>query len=432
MKVDQKIFYGWWIVAGAFFLNFAGIGIIMNSMGIFIKPVSESLGFTRGGFTLYFTIAALAMMVMAPIMGKLLERYDIRLIMTLCTTMMAASFALFSQCRTLMQFYVLAIFLGIGSAGSHIIPVSMMITNWFIEKRGLAMGIVFAATGVGGLIFNPLADWIILHYSWQAAYLVFGLIIGSLSIPTAIFIVRARPADMGLLPYGSKAALDRQAQGEQEGLTASQAIRSGAFWLIAAVILLIAVANMGVLHHIVPYLTDIGFSSTTAAALMSLHMIMLVLGKVLTGGLADRLGLLKSYLVCMAGLMVSIALLYAGRLFWVAVVFNILFGFSIAVRTVLPPLMTARVLGQKHFAVIYGFLNIFTTLGTAVGVPLSGFIFDVTKSYNMAFALYIIMCLVAAAAGIAVLRTGGKNVAAVMEKDRAMEGGQRRSSETVS
>lgn len=408
MNSNRKIFYGWWIVVGAFFLNFAGIGIIMNSMGVFIKPVSESLGFTRGGFTLYFTIAALAMMVMAPVMGKLLERYDIRVIMTICTTMMAASFALFSQCRTLTQFYILALFLGIGSAGSHIIPVSMMITNWFIDKRGLAMGIVFAATGVGGLIFNPLANWIIMNYSWQAAYLAFGLIIGALSIPTAIFIVRAKPADKGLLPYGGEEALARQSQTEQGGLTATQALRDRAFWLLAVIILLIAVANMGVLHHIVPYLTDIGFSSTTATALMSLHMGMLIFGKVLTGSLADRMGLLKSYLLCMAGLVIAIALLYGAQLMWVAVVFSVLFGFSIAVRTVLPPLMTARVLGQKHFGVIYGFLNIFTTLGTAVGVPLSGFIYDWTKSYSLAFALYIGLCLVAAAAGIAVMTRGGK------------------------
>jgi MFS family permease len=403
MNSDKKIFYGWWIVVGSFLLNFAGIGIIMNSMGVFIKPVSESLGFTRGGFTLYFTIAALSMMVMAPVMGKLLERYDIRFIMTVCTTMMAASFALFSQCRTLTQFYILAFFLGIGSAGSHIIPVSMMITNWFIDKRGLAMGIVFAATGVGGLIFNPLANWIIMHYSWQAAYWTFGLIIGVLSIPTAIFIVCAKPADKGLLPYGGEEALTRQTLAEQGGLTATQALRNRAFWLLAVIILLIAIANMGVLHHIIPYLTDLGFSSTTAATLMSLHMTMLIFGKILAGGLADRLGLLKSYLVCMAGLMVSIALLYGAQLMWVAIVFNIMFGFSIAVRTVLPPLMTARVLGQKHFGVIYGFLNIFTTLGTAVGVPLSGFIYDWTKSYHLAFALYIFLCLIAAAAGIAVL-----------------------------
>jgi len=408
MTSERKMFYGWWIVGGAFFLNFAGIGIVMNTMGVFIKPVTESLGFSRGGFTLYFTIAALSMMVMAPVMGKLLERYNIRLIMTVCTAMMAASFALFSQCRTLTQFYIVAVFLGIGSAGSHIIPVSMMITNWFIDKRGLAMGIVFAATGVGGMIFNPLANWIILNYSWQAAFLTFGLAIGLASVPTALFIVRAKPADMGLLPYGGEAALARQSATEQGGLTATEAFRTGAFWLLALIILLIAIANMGVLHHIVPYLTDLGFSSTTATTLMSLHMAMLIVGKVLAGSLADRLGLLKSYLLLMVGLMVSIALLYGSHWMWVAVVFNILFGFSIAVRTVLPPLMTARVLGQKHFAVIYGFLNIFTTLGTAVGVPLSGFIYDATKSYYLAFALYIGLCLITTAAGMAVLTRSGK------------------------
>ncbi len=406
MTSKRRIFYGWWIVGGAFFLNFAGIGIIMNTMGVFIKPVTESLGFSRGGFTLYFTIAALSMMVMAPVMGKLLERFNIRLIMTVCTTMMAVSFALFSQCRTLTQFYLAAVFLGIGSAGSHIIPVSMMITNWFIDKRGLAMGIVFAATGVGGMIFNPLANWIILNYSWQAAFLTFGLVIGLASIPTALFIVRAKPADEGLLPYGGEAALARQSATEQGGLTATEAFRTSAFWLLALIILLIAVANMGVLHHIVPYLTDLGYSSTTATTLMSLHMAMLIVGKVLAGSLADRLGLLKSYLLLMIGLMLSIALLYGSHWMWVAVVFNILFGFSIAVRTVLPPLMTARVLGQRHFAVIYGFLNIFTTLGTAVGVPLSGFIYDATKSYHLAFALYIGLCLITAAAGTLVLTRG--------------------------
>jgi sugar phosphate permease len=403
MKSNQKIFYGWWIVVGSFFLNFAGIGIIMNSMGVFIKPVSESLGFSRGGFTLYFTIASLAMMIMAPVMGKLLERYNIRLIMTICTTMMAVSFALFSQCRTLTQFYIVAVFLGIGSAGSHIIPVSMMITNWFIDKRGLAMGIVFAATGVGGFIFNPLANWVIIHYGWQATYLTFGLIIGLISIPMALFIVRAKPSDSGLLPFGGEEALARQSLTEQGDLTATEALRNRAFWLLAIIIFLIAVANMGVLHHIVPYLTDLGFSSTAATTLMSLHMAMLVFGKVFVGGLSDRLGLLKSYLLCMIVLMISIALLYGANLMWVAIVFNILFGFSIAVRTVLPPLMTAHALGQKHFAVIYGFLNIFTTLGTAVGVPLSGFIYDWTKSYYLAFALYVGMCLIAAAAGVAVL-----------------------------
>ena len=106
MAITQKdrIHYAWWIVVAGFLLNLAGIGIIMNSMGVFFKPVIESLGFTRGSFALYFTIAALSMMVMAPIMGKLLERYDIRLVMGICTTLMTVSFGLVSQWTRLSQF----------------------------------------------------------------------------------------------------------------------------------------------------------------------------------------------------------------------------------------------------------------------------------------------------------------------------------------
>jgi len=108
--------------------------------------------------------------------------------------------------------------------------------------------------------------------------------------------------------------------------------------------------------------------------------------------------------VCLIGLVISISILYGASLFWVAILFNILFGFSISVRTVLPPLMTSVCLGPKHFGVIYGFLNIFTTLGTAVGVPLSGFIYDRTSSYNLAFGLYMIIGVLAGVLGLLALK----------------------------
>lgn len=406
MGKQGRIHHAWWIVVAGFLLNLAGIGIIMNSMGVFFKPVIESLGFTRGSFALYFTIAALSMMVMAPLMGKILERYNIRLVMGICTTLMAVSFALFSQCRTLGQFYALSVFLGIGSAGTHIIPVSMMITNWFEEKRGLAMGIVFSATGIGGFIFNPFSNWLIENYGWENAYLTLGVIVGLCTIPMALFVVRVRPSDKGLAPYGTKAVSAAYHETAASGLTAREALRAPAFWLLAGMILFIAIANMGVLHHIVPYLTDVGISSSTAAALMSLHMAVLVAGKLVMGDLADRIGLRRSLIACIVGLVVSIGLLYGAAFFWIAVAFNVLFGFAISVRTVLPPLMTASCLGQKHFGVIYGFLNVFTTLGSAIGVPLSGYIHDWTKSYHIAFALYIALGVLAAVFGVLALGRG--------------------------
>ena len=128
-------FYGWWIVAGCFLLTFTGIGIAINSIGVFLKPVTESLGFDRGEFSLYFTIAALSMALAAPFMGKLLSKYNIRVVMGIATTLLALSFFLYSQSTQLIHFYLLSIVLGIGSAGTHVIPVALLITNWFKRKK---------------------------------------------------------------------------------------------------------------------------------------------------------------------------------------------------------------------------------------------------------------------------------------------------------
>jgi len=129
---------------------FMGIGIAINALGVFFKPVVSSLGFGRGEFSFYFTIAALVMTFFAPVVGKLLERFDIRVVMGVSATLLAGSFMLYSQCNTLRGFYLVSVLGGIGHAGSHIIPVSMAVNNWFEEKRGLAMGIVFSGTGLAG------------------------------------------------------------------------------------------------------------------------------------------------------------------------------------------------------------------------------------------------------------------------------------------
>jgi MFS family permease len=284
-----------------------------------------------------------------------------------------------------------------------------MITNWFIEKRGLAMGIIFAATGIAGVIFNPLANWIILNYGWQTAYRVLGLIMGLTMIPTAALIIRSKPSDKGLIPYGGQEAIERQPLSDMGGLTATEALRSSSFWWLALLIFFVGLVGTGMVTNIVPYFTDIGYSSTTAAKLMSIHMIMLVIGKVSAGYLCDRVGILKSYLLCMAGVMIAILFLFGAQWVWLAILHSFLYGLAIGVRNVLPPLMTSRALGEKHFAVIFGYLNIPTTLSTALGAPLAGFIYDWTKSYNIAFMLYIILCIISAIAGVAALSRSSKS-----------------------
>ncbi|MDI9425679.1 MAG: hypothetical protein QM472_12660, partial [Spirochaetota bacterium] len=134
MKKENRIFYGWLIVAGCFSLSFASVGIAMNSISILFRPVSEALGFSRGDFTMSFTVGAVAIMLSAPFIGKLYERRDARLVVLVSAVLLSGSFALFSLCRTLVQFYAVSALMGVGVASTGLIAVSVLITNWFTER----------------------------------------------------------------------------------------------------------------------------------------------------------------------------------------------------------------------------------------------------------------------------------------------------------
>lgn len=398
----RGIHYGLWIVVGGFILNFCGIGIVINCSSIFFKPVIDTFGFSRGDLSLYFTIAAVSMMLAAPFVGKLLEKYDVRIIMGISTTLMAAMVVLFSQCRSLTQFYLVAFFMGIGSAGSHLIPVSMMINNWFRGKRGLAMGIVFAASALGGAVASPLTDWIIQQYGWQSSYIITGIVVGVLTIPISVLVMRTRPEDKGLRPYGETAE-QIAVEEAPAGLTVGGYLKTGTFWLLAISFLLISVVCLGVQQHIVPYLIDLGYGSTFAAYMLTLYLAVLVPGKVAVGWLCDRAGLTKSWILILFILVLTTLALFGAKFIWLVILFAILFGLSNGVQTVVFPLMTSAYVPVKRFALMYGVLNIFITLGSGLGMPLSGYIHDLTGSYDPAWWLYIGLVVVAGILGVIAL-----------------------------
>lgn len=399
----KKMFYGWRIVIGGFILNFIGIGIGINTLGIFFKPVIETYGFSRGDFSFYFTIAALAMMFAAPLVGRLIEKFDVRLVMGASTFILAASFAAYSQCKTLTQFYVMAAVVGIGHAGSHILPVSTLINNWFREKRGLAMGIVYTATGLGGLIFNPLGNWLILSYGWRATIIILGAVIALVATPTAVIVMRKRPEDMGLYPDGAPGPAAGQA-GVLDGYTPGEFIRTSAFWFLAIMIFLFNTLNSGVQQHLIPYLTDIGHSSTFAANIVALYLGMTVAGKLSLGYISDTKGLTTGLVIFCGILTAGIMILFGTRIVAVAIIWAIIYGIGNAVQTVIPPLMTAACAGIRHFAPIYGIIAVFQTVGTGLGMPLSGYLYDTFGDYNLAFGLCVVMCVAGAIMGVQSLK----------------------------
>jgi MFS family permease len=404
MKRGNKLFYGWWIVAGGFVLNFLGVGIGINAIPVFLKPVVTDLQFNRGDFSLYFTIVALTMTFGAPLAGKLLEKYNVRIVMGASTLLLAAGFAAYSLCTTLTEFYIVSFFVGVGHAGSHIIPVSMLITNWFSKKRGLAMGVVFTASGLGGLFFSPVANHIITEYGWRNGYLALGLLIGVFCVPCAAFVMRKSPAEVGELPDGAKADASATAVVEEKGFSVGQAVKSPVFWLLVVMIFLIDAQAMGIQQHLPAYLTDRGRSASFAANLLGFYLGMIAVGKIILGYVSDRFGSGTGFAIFTCILGVSLAFLFNTEELWSLALFAIAFGFGNAVITVSLPLMTAACFGMKNFGVIFGLLTIANALGAAVGTPGVGYLYDTTGSYNTAIWISIAITFVALAAGMLAMR----------------------------
>ncbi|HZJ84604.1 MAG TPA: MFS transporter [Syntrophomonadaceae bacterium] len=410
MDNKPKVFYGWWIVAGCFLLTFTGIGISINSIGVFLKPVTDALNFDRGAFSLYFTIASLSMALAAPFMGKLLAKYSIRVVMGISTTLLAASFFLYSQSTELIHFYLLSILLGIGSAGTHVIPVALLITNWFKEKRGLAIAIALAGSGIGGMLFNPIANYLITIRGWEFAYMSLGVVLAVTTIPVALFLVRLHPSEMGLTPYGDTAETSEDVAA-LKGFSLGEAVKTSGFWFLALGLLLIGVMNMGVQHHVPAFLTDVGHNPAFAANIVALFMGVLVLGKVVLGSIFDRFGSRIGVIFIFTVFALAAFVLTGSQLAWMAVVFGVVFGFANAIMTIPPPLLTAEMFGQKNYGVIYGVMSICYTLGAGIGMPLSGAIFDKTGSYLPAFYLYIGLAIFAMIITLLALNIGGKALA---------------------
>ncbi|MGE5397674.1 MAG: MFS transporter, partial [Chitinophagales bacterium] len=296
---------------------------------------------------------------------------------------------LFSQCRNLTQFYLAAALVGLGGAGTYLVPVSFLITQWFQEKRGLAMGIALTGSGVGGMICGPLSNWLIMTSSWQMALVVLGIISLAIIIPFSLFIVRLTPSEMGLLPYGCLGSHQEEEGRAESGLSLRQAVKTSSFWLLGLAFIIIGILIMGVQMHIPGYLENVGHTSTFAAYVVGFTNGLLILGKPMLGGIHDKFGTKAGAVYIFIIYIITLAALIGAKSTLVAGLFTVLFGFAAAIATLTIPLWTLEVLGKKEFVTIYPIMNIFFTLGAAVGSPLTGLVFDAQGSYLYAWVIYI-------------------------------------------
>ena len=213
-----------------------------------------------------------------------MDRIGVRQVMIAGASMVALSFVALSRANSAVEFLLIFIVLGIGITASTIIPSALVITNWFRESRGLALGAAFAGIPLGGTGITMLANYVILHYGFRAGYFAMVVPIALVVVPLLAMLVQTRP------DTASEAKQASASETLLPGLEVREAVRSRSFWMIAVAEVLFATAGTGIRVHLVPYLTGIGYSATLAAGLFALMFIFSAIGSFAFGSFADRMG----------------------------------------------------------------------------------------------------------------------------------------------
>jgi MFS family permease len=376
-------------------------GAILNTFTVFVDPLVEALDTTRGQISIAMMIGAFGMGVAAPIAGIFMDRIGVKRIMIAGTLMIGFGILIASRVTALWQMYVIYAFVGIGLAAATVIACSLIISNWFISRRGTAMGVMAMGTSTGGMVMTPVANWIIQNHGWRTAYVFSGASILFVGLPIIIFLLRPRPSDAGLEPFVDP-DLPADDVDTSWGLTAKEAFSAKAFWQIAALMFIIGLVTSGLGIHVVPCVKDFGHSPEKAAFVWTITLLVMTIAKFLFGPIADRWG--EKQAMAGACLLVAVSILFLSfsTRYEVALLFGVLYGFGVGAPLTVNPLLVGKALGVRHFGALYGILNLISILGAAFGPVVLGLVvYDNLKSYLP--GLYAFVVLMALSAVIAYL-----------------------------
>ncbi len=349
-----------------------------------LKTIVAEFEWSRAAFSLGRAPLILAMSLSFPVVGALADRYGPRFVLSGCTVLLGASFGLMSRMDGYAEFLLLNAMLGFALAGLGDIVVGAVAAQWVTAGRGLVLGIVYTGSNIGGTIVPLLAARILESESWRLALMSVAVGAVVLILPFAAFAVRGPASGERVLETGPA---DRDGGTD---LDLGQALRTRSFWLLAGVLFAFYFYYVAIIEHLVPHLTDIGYSNARAAASLSFSVALGIGGKLAIGMLADRIATRTATLLNFALLTLASFLLLAVGTPGVLPVFLVLQGFATAAENVLLPLMVAECFGVRHLARIYGALMLALFAGV-LGQVFAGAVFDQRGSYELAFVCFAVL-----------------------------------------
>ena len=399
-----KIFYGWWIVIASSALTTYNGGILFYGFTAFFNPILNEFGWTRAATSLAFSLQRLEGGIAAPIVGYFIDRLGPRKMSLIAVTVFGLGFLLLSKVTSLYTFYIAFIILSIGHSCGFYAVGATTVANWFVRKRGKAMGLLTGGVCLAGMIV-PVLVWLINQYGWRRSLVIAGLGMWIIGIPLSL-VFRNRPEQYGMLPDGDSIeeqkhpAVRRKDEADSSApivktqitvaeteFTAMEAIKTRSFWLIAFGSSVSLMAMSAVFVHLMPFLESIGISREKAGFVVTFAVLLSGMGRIGLGWLSDHMD--KRYVYCMALGLQAIGLLFFAsiRTYWHIIFFLITFSPGYGAPIPLRPAIQGEYFGRKQFGTIQGLLLSINTVSSMIGPPFAGWMCDVTGSYRLAFLI---------------------------------------------
>lgn len=379
----QRIFYGWFVVAGTFAVTFVGFGCAY-SFSDFLLPLQRDFAASRGSISLVFSIAGFFYFGLGVISGPLADRFGSKLLAVAGMILTGVGLGLASMAQSLIQVY-LAYGLGVGlGIGCSYVPAVGAVQRWFLRRRGFASGLAVSGIGVGTLVVPPVVLLLIDRLGWRETYLVLGIFAVVVGAGMALLI----EDDPRLRGLGADGDPPRAGQAiAMTGPSIGEAITSRRFAGLYAACFICAFGLFVPFVHLVPYALDHGVAQSAAALLVGAIGVGSTAGRFLLGGLADRLGRPLSFLLMFVGMGLSFVMWLFAMSLWPLAVFALVYGVFYGGFVALAPAVVIDYFGGRHASSLIGILYTSVALGTLIGPSAAGFAFDVNHSYTLPILL---------------------------------------------
>lgn len=352
----------------------AGIGMTLNTAGIFYTPVAEALHCGRGAAAFTTTIMSLLSALTGLFLPGWIRKYGLKKTAVTASLLLILGTLLCAAADSLPFLYVCSVIRGIGSGMAGYVTVTLVLSRWFYEKRGLVTGIAMAFSGIPGVLFSSLITHVNEAQGWRMGYVLSAVIIAILCIPCLCLKLSLNPEEIGSEPYGMK-------KEEVHTETAAHFSYGSPVFILTVIASLLLYMMVSFSNHLPSYAVSIGKSAAAGAEMLSAAMACNIISKVLYGEMADHIGWFRTFLIMNGLTLAGWIGLSAAEGTWLLVLSAGLFAFTFSVSGIGIPLAVQDLFGLENYARAYPAVNLSGGICNAIAASLAGMVYDVTGSY---------------------------------------------------